>query len=522
MGAAERVEGASVDDDVRDVFSLAGDWRGSGPSGRGLAPADHEFAADLGIFGSGSVFEFYCRAVTPYGARTFADWLLIPGSTSEIAARQEAVASLIPALDAREEIALSAGEDRHPVAEGSLRRWCAGPVLSPLLWTQVLSLACLAAFLISFAVWLQGGVGAIFPAVAFFAQVLLIGRVRRSHGHELHAGQGALAELAALRTVLEEVNRVPPSGALMVELQKTMAGGPQAAGPALESLRRRFELLDSGHNLIFIPLALMIGWEIHTLAAVESWRRRFADHAVGWLDGVGCFEALLSLASHAYEAPEEIFPEVVEGPPAFVARDLAHPLLSRAEAIGNDVHLDADQALLLVSGSNMSGKSTLLRSIGVTAVLAQAGGTVRASRLSMTPLVLGASIATEDSLLDHRSRFQAEIDRLARLLSLADREKPLLFLLDELLSGTNSHDRRIGAEAVLRAFLQRGCLGLATTHDLAITAIADAEEVSAVNVHFEDRVSDRQIEFDYRLRDGVVTRSNALALMRLVGLPVEE
>jgi DNA mismatch repair ATPase MutS len=170
----------------------------------------------------------------------------------------------------------------------------------------------------------------------------------------------------------------------------------------------------------------------------------------------------------------------------------------------------------------MSGKSTLLRSIGASAILAQAGGTVRASALTMTPLSLGASIGTEDSLLDNRSRFQAEIDRLARLLALADGERPLLFLLDEFLSGTNSHDRRIGAEGVLRAFLSRGSLGVATTHDLAITAIADADDVAATNVHFEDHFSGDEMQFDYRLQVGVVTRSNALALMRLVGLPVKD
>jgi hypothetical protein len=509
----------------RNLRRLRGDWRGSGPHGRGLSPEGHAFAADLGVFGTGSLFEFYCRAVTPYGARTFADWLLVPGSRSEILSRQQAVAGLTPALDAREEIALAAGEDRSPVAEGALRRWCSRPKLPPLRGMQILSVFLLVAFLGSMVLWLAGSLGAIFPFAAFLAQIVLIGRVRKSHGHELHAGDGALAELAALRTILEQARDREFGDPLMVEVQATLSRGPQAAGPALESLRRRFELLDSGHNLIFVPLALLIGWEIHVLAAIERWRARFSEHTLGWLAAVGSFEALLSLASHAYESPDEVFPEVLDsldGGPAFVAHGLAHPLLLPTEAVGNDVRLDARQSLLLVSGSNMSGKSTLLRSIGANAILAQAGATVRASSLSMTPMSLGASIATEDSLLDHRSRFQAEIDRLAKLLELADGEKPLLFLLDELLSGTNSHDRRIGAEAVLRAFLLRGSLGVATTHDLAITTIAEAADVAAVNVHFEDQISDQQIEFDYRLREGIVTRSNALALMRLVGLPVDE
>ncbi|MEO2168492.1 MAG: DNA mismatch repair protein MutS, partial [bacterium] len=199
---------------------------------------------------------------------------------------------------------------------------------------------------------------------------------------------------------------------------------------------------------------------------------------------------------------------------------LAHPLLPAAEAVGNDIALGGDAALLLVSGSNMSGKSTLLRSVGASAVLAQAGGTVRAVALSLTPLSIGASIRTEDSLLDHRSRFQSEIERLALLLADADGERPLLFLLDELLAGTNSHDRSIGASAVLRGFIERGAIGAATTHDLALTAIVDEESARARNVHFEDRFEGDRLVFDYRLREGVVTRSNALDLMRAVGLPV--
>ncbi|MDG2008402.1 MAG: DNA mismatch repair protein MutS [Candidatus Binatia bacterium] len=501
---------------------LAGQWRGTGPDGRGLAPQEHEFASDLGVFGAGSLFELYCRAVTPYGGRTLADWFLRPASVPEVLARQDAVRSLIPALDAREEIALAVAHDGREPSEGALRRWCSKPALESLLSMQILSASLLAAFCVSLALFLSGVLGGVFPMAAVLAQVVLIGRVRKSHGHALHAGDGALAELGALRTVLHQASAVPSSSDLMAEVRGVLAEGPRAAAPALESLRRRFELLDSGHNLMFVPLALLIGWEIHILASLERWRTGFSKDTLGWLQAVGCFEALLSFASHAYEAPDEIFPGIGEGPPSFVAEGLAHPLLPSADAVGNDVRLDTQTSLLLVSGSNMSGKSTLLRSIGVNAILAQAGATVRASALSITPLRVGASIGTEDSLLDNRSRFQAEIDRLACLMKIADGDRPLLFLLDELLSGTNSHDRRIGAEAVLRAFLHRGSVGVATTHDLAITAIAEAPDVAATNVHFEDRFSGDEMHFDYRLQEGVVTRSNALALMRLVGLPVEE
>src|SRR5688500_13897307 len=176
--------------------------------------------------------------------------------------------------------------------------------------------------------------------------------------------------------------------------------------------------------------------------------------------------------------------------------------------------------MLVVSGSNMSGKSTLLRTIGINAVLALAGAPVRASALTLSPLAIGATLRIQDSLQEGRSRFYAEITRIRQLADVARGPMPLLFLLDELFHGTNSHDRLVGASGVLRSLLDRGAVGLITTHDLALTAIADELAPRGVNVHFEDWFEDNDIRFDYRMKPGPVTRSNALALMRAVGLEV--
>jgi DNA mismatch repair ATPase MutS len=189
--------------------------------------------------------------------------------------------------------------------------------------------------------------------------------------------------------------------------------------------------------------------------------------------------------------------------------------------VPNDVHLSGDTRLLIVSGSNMSGKSTLLRTVGINAVLAQAGAPVRASALRLTPLAVGATLRIQDSLQEGRSRFYAEITRIRELTDRTGGDRPLLFLLDELFHGTNSHDRLVGASGVLRSLLDRGAIGLVTTHDLALTAVADALAPRAVNVHFEDRFDAGELHFDYRMKPGPVTRSNAIALMRAVGLDVD-
>jgi len=242
---------------------------------------------------------------------------------------------------------------------------------------------------------------------------------------------------------------------------------------------------------------------------------------VRWLSAVGEFEALCALAAHAYENPDDAYPEVAEDGPCFEGESLGHPLLPRARCVRNDVHLSGETRLLLISGSNMSGKSTLLRTVGINTVLALAGAPVCATRLRVSPLVVGATLRIQDSLQAGRSRFYAEITRLRQLLDLAKAAPPpLLFLLDEILHGTNSHDRRLGAEAVVRSLLDRGAIGLVTTHDLALTHLAEVLARMAVNMHFADQIEGDQITFDYLMRPGVVQHSNALALMRAVGLEV--
>jgi DNA mismatch repair ATPase MutS len=245
-----------------------------------------------------------------------------------------------------------------------------------------------------------------------------------------------------------------------------------------------------------------------------------------WLETVGEFEALSSLSAYRFEHAGDPFPDIVsagdvrEQHTLFDGIQLGHPLLPASGMVRNDVHLAGGTQLLVVSGSNMSGKSTLLRTVGINAVLALAGAPVRAESLRIAPLAIGATLRIQDSLQEGRSRFFAEITRIRELADIAARGTPLLFLLDELLHGTNSHDRLVGATGVLRNFLDRGAAGLITTHDLALTVVADQLAPRAANVHFADVFEDGEIRFDYRMKPGPVTHSNAIALMRAIGLDV--
>jgi DNA mismatch repair ATPase MutS len=234
---------------------------------------------------------------------------------------------------------------------------------------------------------------------------------------------------------------------------------------------------------------------------------------------VGEIEALCSLSAYAYEHPNDPFPQIVEGEAQFEGENLTHPLLPASKSVPNSVKLDRNLQLLIISGSNMSGKSTLLRTAGVNAVLALAGAPVRATRLQMSSLALGSTIRVMDSLQQGTSRFYAEIQRLRDIMELA-KKRPVLFLLDEILHGTNSHDRAAGAEAVIRGLLQRRAIGLVTTHDLALAKLSETLAPRAANFHFQDHLEDGRMVFDYHLYPGVVEKSNALALMRAIGLEV--
>ena len=280
------------------------------------------------------------------------------------------------------------------------------------------------------------------------------------------------------------------------------------------------EYLDSRRNLIVRSIGLFVLWTLQCACAVETWREHTGPALRRWLATVGEFEALTSLGSYAYEHPADVFPEFAETSPRFEAEGLAHPLLPDRDAVRNDLRFGDDLRVLVISGPNMAGKSTLVRAVGINAVLAQCGAPVRARRLRLSPLAVGASICVLDSLQGGISRFYAEIRRLKQITDLTQGPLAVLFLLDEFLQGTNSQDRRLGAEAMVRSLVERGAIGLVTTHDLALAQIAEGLGPRAANAHFEDRLEDGKLLFDYRLQPGIVATSNALNLMRSIGLDV--
>jgi hypothetical protein len=504
----------------RGMARLEDRWPGTGEPGERFGDHRHFYAIDLDVFGRGSLFELLSIARTRAGEEMLANWLMHPASPDEIGARQQAVAELTPALDLREQVALAGSDVRAAVQTDALIAWGEGAAVLTRRWLRAVAMLLTAGAVVAAMYGMLSGRYGPFVAVVVMEALFFLpqrGRIQQA----LHAAGGPARDLDVLAHVLDALERQHVTSARLVALRSGLDSDGLRASDAIRRLHRLVELHDWQHNQFFAPLAAALLWGTHLAWAVEAWRRRHGAHVRAWLLTVGEFEALGSLAVYRYEHPDDVWPEMVDGPARFEAKGLGHPLIPAARLVRNDVRLSADSQLLVVSGSNMSGKSTLLRTVGINAVLALAGAPVRALHLRLTPLAVGATLRIEDSLQEGRSRFFAEITRIRALVDLTSGPRPLLFLLDELFHGTNSHDRLRGAAGVLRSLLARGAIGLITTHDLALTAIADELAPRAANVHFVDRFEAGEIHFDYRLRPGPVTRSNAIALMRAVGLDVD-
>jgi MutS-like protein len=510
----------------RGLSRIEDRWAGGGEQGERFSDADHPYANDLDVFGPASLFELLSSARTRAGEETLAAWLLAPAEIGEVSERQAAVADLTDRLDLREAISLAGADVRAAVHTEALIAWAeAMPALGSA-WLRPAAMGLSVAAIVTGSVWLITGNSAPF-ILTIVLEIAFSLPLRHRIMKALHGADQAARDLDVLAIVLARIEQESFGAPRLVSLQRSLtntdAKRRMAASVSIHRLHWLVELHDWQHNAMFAVIAAVVLWGTHLALAIEAWRRAHGRHVREWLRISGEFEALASLSAYRYEHPSDPFPELADGhqrPPLFEGLRLGHPLIPGARMVRNDVELGNRIQLLVVSGSNMSGKSTLLRTVGVNAVLAFAGAPVRAQRLRISPIRIGATLRIQDSLQEGRSRFYAEISRIREVADLAAGQPPALFLLDELLHGTNSHDRAVGAAGVLRALVDRGAIGLITTHDLALTAIADQFGGRASNVHFDDQFEGGTIAFDYVMKPGPVTHSNALALMRAVGLEV--
>lgn len=512
---------------------LERDWPRLPPPGSPPVAVDRPVARDLDLFGPASLFHLLGTARTPPGRATLGRWLLEPAPPEEIRRRQQAVAELAERLALRQELELRGRrlEQAHPDPEPFLA-WAEGkPWLlarPALLWTArllavagVLLLAATVLGLLPWTAWF-----ALFVFNLLLAQVTA--RRMAPIFDRVDARSGGFLGYAQVFALLAEEKL---SGELLAEQQAEIQAGGQGAHLWMERLAKRVVLSDARHSgLLHGALTGLLLWDFHTLWLIERWQAAAGPHARRWLEALGVIEALAALAELTFGHPTWAFPRVAlqgpeDAPPAFTAQGLGHPLLPPARRVDNDVTVGPPGTLLFVTGSNMSGKSTLLRAIGLNAALAQAGGPVCAAALTLPPVALGTSILVEDSLTRGVSFFMAELERLKEIVDQADQHRRaggprLLFLLDEVLRGTNATERRIAVERVLRHLIEAGAIGAVSTHDLAL-AEAPGLAGAIQAVHFRETLHPGgrpAMTFDYRLRPGIAPTTNALQLLEMVGL----
>jgi hypothetical protein len=494
----------------RSLRRVNGHWTGNGYRGGEFDRDDHPYARDLGIFGEGSLFELLCVARTAIGRRRLAEWLLEAPPVEETTARQEAVRALEKRADVREAVA---GLGAYEFSESSwetLAVWLnAAPVVFPG-WLRVA--AAITSSLTACGI-LAAALGAVpwLQAARWVEPLLLLQAaaglaVRTKVARVLDATGPVSDEIAVLR-----------DGVALLERERL---GVVGAARTLGALRRLLTLLEQRDKDWFNLLFLVFMGKTQLCMAIERWRAKHGAQLRDWIDAWGDFEALNALATYAHENPDAVFPEVTEGEARIEATGLGHPLLPNEGCVRNDVVLDERTRFFVISGSNMSGKSTLLRAIGLNAVLAYAGAPVRVRSLHLARMNVCASLAVLDSLLNGRSRFLAEVERLRLTIELAAGNAPVLFLVDEIFSGTNSRDRRAAAEAVVRTLVDRRAVGALSTHDMSLTEIAQAPGLGGANVHMGSREAGDPMDFDYLLKPGVTQETNALAIARMAGVPI--
>ena len=501
------------------------------PGGAGVD--GHAYAEDLDVFGPASLRALLGPTPSPTGVRSLRRWLGEPSAPREVARRQSAVRSLAVDFAGREALAteallVDAVDDRawrgfldwlreEPVFGTTLPRWAP--------WVaRVLPAVTILLFV------LQSGLGLPLSRLSWgipFAMQLALawwwGGALRGYFARVTENARGLRRYHALFAAWENYRSDDPA---VSEVQRRLVGeGGRPASVEVRRLERWLDATDSRASMFHVVFAVMLLEDVHLAWGLERWRVTAGARVEGWFDAVGELEALAALATLAHDHPDWCWPELRDGVPGLEAEELGHPLISEGVLRRSDVRVDPPGRFLLVTGSNMSGKSTLLRSLGLAAVMAQAGAPVCARRLVMTPLRTFTSMRIHDSLRDGVSYFMAELNRLKKLVDAAGRngeaEPALLYLIDEVLQGTNSEERRVAARRIVSHLLDAHAIGAVTTHDLSLHE-DDRLDPAATKVHFREHVGGEAggavLTFDYKLRPGLATSRNALKLLEIVGL----
>ena len=490
-------------------------------NGAAYLPKEHPYAADMDILGHASLFQFMNRTVSEPGAGKLAGWLLNAADASTILNRQEAVKELKEKMSFRQN--LQAFGKEYPITDLSVQRlqaWLnekpAFPENSHWKWLRYL----LPAIAIIICI---GTIADWFPMNVFYLALVVFGSIAFQLNKKIAPVHDQLSKMAAqLETLSISIRSIETEkfqSPLLKSLQADFLAGDKKASASIRSLHKTLDRLDLRYNMVLsVPLELVLLWSLQQVLALEQWKKQESVRVAGWLNSLAEMEALNSIATIHFNQTDWVFPQLKENYFSLEARSLGHPLIPEKKRVNNDVSIQHKGELMLITGSNMAGKSTFLRSTGVNLVLAMAGAPVCATHFSFTPVRLISSMRIADNLEESTSTFYAELKKLKSIIDRVNAGEKLFIVLDEILRGTNSHDRHTGSDALIRQLIRHQAAGMIATHDLALADIQQSFPQNILNHHFDVQVSGEELYFDYKLKPGVCQSMNASILMRKIGI----
>ena len=491
------------------------------PTGIEHSPKDHLYANDLDIFGRASLYQYINRTGSEMGGTVLANWLLNPADTNALQQRQNAVKELTDATEWRQQLQAFAKDKKIQTAtQQRLQQWLNEPdrfssgkywgwlrfVLPAIILTVIaLNIAGILPYQIRNMALL------LFAIIAYFF-------AKKAAPVHLHLSK-MVSELEVLADSVELIEQHNFKSDLLAQMQSLFLQKNYTSSKALKELKKILERLDLRFNpVVFIPLAILFQWDLQQVLSLEKWKQRHHENAPRWFEMLAQFEALSSLATLSFNHPQWCFP-IFKQPHFFIdGRQIGHPLINAAKRVDNDILINSKGEIMLITGSNMAGKSTYLRSIGINVVLAMAGSPVCAESFGLSPVQIISSMRIADNLEESTSTFYAELKKLKTVIDLVNEGAPIFILLDEILRGTNSLDRHTGSVALLKQLIKKNAAGIIATHDVELAKLKDSYPENILNYHFDAQVSNDELYFDYKLKAGVCESLNASILMKKIGI----
>ena len=486
-----------------------------------LAPKDHYYANDMDIFGHASLYQFINRITSQMGAAQLAQWLLNPSASNDIMARQQAIKELKEKATWRQQ--LQAFGKQNSIKNNTklrLQEW----LMQPTLFLQFRHWQWLCILLPAIILFVTAGaVFSFIPMNVFYGSLLLYGIIAYQINKivaPLHEQLSKMVnELDTLSLSINTIEKENFTSAMLQQLKQQFAGDKETASQKIKKLKKVLDRLDIRYNIVLsAPLNLLLLWNLQQVLALEKWKQLHATEVSNWFNTLGIFESLNSFATLHFNHPMWTFPVLYKKHFFIEAEALGHPLISESKRVNNFIDVEQSAEIMLVTGSNMAGKSTYLRSVGINVILAMAGAPVCAGRFILSPVQLISSMRIADNLEESTSTFYAELKKLKTVIDKVNNGEKVFVLLDEILRGTNSLDRHTGSVALIKQLIKKDAAAIIATHDVALAELQKEYPANIINYHFDVQVNNEELYFDYKLKPGVCTSMNASILMKKIGI----